>query len=125
MTDNRNGLGKMLRGRRLMMRLTLRELSALSRVSLSHLGRIERGERSPSAGILQKIAKPLGFEDSELFIHAGYLPPQASTTGSEIGAVAARVEPYIVRMLAQESVEVQRAILGILSIMKFLGRIAR
>jgi len=50
----------------------------LSGVSSSHLRRIERGERFPSAAILRKIAKPLGFSESELLSLADYLPPESS-----------------------------------------------
>ena len=58
MTDNSNDLGKLLKQRRVMIPLALQELAAASGVSSSHLGRIERGERFPSAHILHKIAKP-------------------------------------------------------------------
>ena len=70
--ENRNELGKMLRQRRLMIPLTLRELVAKSGVSASHLGRIERGECFPSPHILRKIAKALGFNEGELSIRAHY-----------------------------------------------------
>jgi len=43
--------------------LTLRELASASDISASHLGRIEQGNRFPSARILRRIAKPLGFEE--------------------------------------------------------------
>lgn len=123
MTDHRNDLGKMLKGRRLVMRLTLQELSALSGVSTSYLGRIEKGNRLPSARVLQKIAKPLGYEKDEILTHAGYLPPQASTTESE--TATGRIDPYVAIVLAQEPVEVQGAVLGILSILKFVGKATR
>lgn len=75
-----NDLGQMIKQQRILIPMTLEELSAVSGVSSSHLGRIERGERFPSARILRKIAKPLGFEESELLTHAGFLSPGASTT---------------------------------------------
>ncbi|GAI90862.1 unnamed protein product, partial [marine sediment metagenome] len=65
-----NDLATMIRQQRVMKRLTQTQLSEMSGVSGSHLGRIERGERFPSAHILGKIAQPLGFEESELFILA-------------------------------------------------------
>jgi transcriptional regulator with XRE-family HTH domain len=68
-----NDLGKILKQRRVMVPLTLRELAVTSGVSSSHLGRIERGERFPSAHILRRIAKPLGCEETELLTLAGYL----------------------------------------------------
>ena len=71
-----NELGKIIKQQRLSIPLTLQELTAKSGVSSSHLGRIERGERFPSAHVLRKIARPLGFEENELFTLANYLPPQ-------------------------------------------------
>jgi len=65
--DNRRGLGSMVKQRRMMLQLSLQKLAAESSVSASHLGRIERGERFPSANILRKIAKALDFEEVELF----------------------------------------------------------
>ncbi|MDP2718717.1 MAG: helix-turn-helix transcriptional regulator, partial [Dehalococcoidia bacterium] len=52
--DNSNDLGKILKQRRVMIPMTLGELAATSGVSSSHLGRIERGERFPSAHMLRK-----------------------------------------------------------------------
>lgn len=101
-----------------MVPLTLRELAAKAGVSASHLGRIERGERFPSARILRKIAKPLGFDEDELFMLAGYL-----SSGAPIGAESHEgLDPYVAKMLARESVETQRAIIGILSILKSLAQ---
>ncbi len=120
MTENSNkNLGRMLKQRRVMIPLTLREMATISGVSSSHLGRIERGERFPSASVLRKMAKPLGFEEGELFSLAGYL--SSPSVGIEEGGVdysAQQLDPYVARMLSQEPVEVQRTIIGILSILK-------
>lgn len=120
MTENSSkNLGRMLKQRRVMIPLTLREMATISGVSSSHLGRIERGERFPSASVLRKMAKPLGFEERELFSLAGYL--SSPSVGIEEGGVdysAQRLDPYVARMLSQEPIEVQRTIIGILSILK-------
>jgi len=122
-SDDTNHLGRIIKQQRISLSLTLQELAAKSSVSASHLGRIERGERFPSAHILQRIAKPLAFEEDELFTLAGYLSPQAPmiaekspTYGSE------RLDPYVARVLAQEPIEMQRAIIGILTILKSVAR---
>ena len=105
------------------MPLTLQELAAMSGVSASHLGRVERGERFPSARILRKIAKPLDFDENELFTLAGYLSPQprkiAEASPSYSGE---RLDPYVARVLAQEPVDVQRTVIGILTILKSLAK---
>jgi len=116
-------LAKILKQRRVMTGLTLRGLAAISGTSSSHLGRIERGERFPSALILRKVAKPLGFEESELFYLAGYLSPQLSSPDERnTGYSGRRLDPYVDRILSQEPVEVQRTVIGILSILKSIAK---
>ncbi|MFH0769249.1 MAG: helix-turn-helix transcriptional regulator, partial [Chloroflexota bacterium] len=77
-SNQKNYLGRILKQQRISLQMTLLELTAKSGVSPSHIGRIERGERFPSARTLHKIAKPLGFDDNELFTLAGYLSPASS-----------------------------------------------
>ncbi len=115
--------GGIIKQQRISLSLTLQEIAAKSGVSASHLGRIERGERFPSAHILQRIAKPLGFEEDELFTLAGYLSPQSTVIAEKsLGYSSERVDPYVARILAQEPIEVQRAVIGILTILKSIAR---
>jgi transcriptional regulator with XRE-family HTH domain len=121
--DRSNNLGEIIRQGRITMRLTLSQLSAISGVSSSHLGRIERGERYPSGSILRRIAEPLGFEESELFTLAGYLSPNPSGIAeSRPRYGGGELDPYVARMLAQEPVDVQRAVIGILTILKSIAK---
>ncbi len=124
MDDNNQGnLGEIIRQQRVTLPLTLQQLSAMSRVSASHLGRIEKGQRIPSAPILRKIARPLGFDEDELFTLAGYLSPQsASIAEKDPEYSSGRLDPYVARILAQEPVEVQHAVLGILTILKSITK---
>jgi len=117
----RKNLGKIIKQQRLMVPLTLQELANTSGVSPSHLGRIERGERFPSASILCKIAPPLGFSENELFTLAGYLSPQTGIAEKEPTYSSKGLDPYVARILAQEPVEVQRAIIGLLAILKSIA----
>ena len=115
--------GRILKQQRVMIPRTLQELTRSSGVSPSYLGRIERGQRFPSASILQKIARPLGFDIDELFTLAGYLSPQASTISEEQpGYSGGRLDPYVYRALAQEPPGVQRAVIGILTILKSIAK---
>lgn len=120
---NSINLGRILKQQRLMIPLTLAQLAAISGISPSHLGRIERGERFPSASILQKIAKPLDFEEGELFSLAGYLsfPPTVIEEG-KADYSGRQLDPYVSKMLSQEPVEVQRTVIGILSILKSIAK---
>jgi transcriptional regulator with XRE-family HTH domain len=119
-----NDLGRIIKQQRITVPLTLQELAAVSGVSSSHLGRIERGERFPSARILRKIAKPLGFDEDELFTLAGFLSPQTADMAEESGSryTARQLDPYVAKMLAEEPVEVQRSVIGILSLLKSVAR---
>lgn len=116
-----NDLGKILKERRVMVPLTLQQLSRASGVSSSHLGRIERGERFPSGSVLRKIARPLGSEESELFTLAGYLSPQPPSE-AESEARLGQLDPHVAAVLSQEPVERQRAAVNILSVMKSMAR---
>ena len=117
--ESSDNIGKILKQRRLMMMLTLVQLAAASGVSSSYLGRIENGQRSPSAYILRKIAKPLGFEESELFSRAGFLSPVRENEGKHNPR---HLEPHVAGILSQEPIEVQRTVIGILSILKSIAR---
>ena len=120
---NSMNLGRILKQQRLMIPLTLAHLATISGISPSHLGRIERGERFPSASILRKIAKPLGFEESELFSLAGYLPsPPTVIEEGKAEYSGGQLDPYVRKMLSQEPVEVQRTVIGILSILKSIAK---
>ena len=124
MNYNNNNLGRILKQQRLAVPLTLQELASASRVSSSHLGRIERGERFPSARILRKIAKPLGFNEDELFTLAGFLSPQTPGVADErqVSYTHRHLDASVAKMLSEEPVEVQRAVIGILSILKSVSR---
>ena len=113
--NDKNALGKILKQRRIMIPLTLMKLGADAGVSASHLARIEGGGRYPSAHVLRKLAKPLGFDEDELFVLAGYLHSRSS---SNVGSTSRRVDPYVASVLSEEPVKVQRAVIGILSILK-------
>ena len=116
-------IGAIVKQQRISLPLTLQELATKASVSASHLGRIERGERFPSAHILRRIAKPLGFEENELFTLAGYLSAQPSMVAeSTPGYRGSQLDPYVARVLSQEPVETQRAVIGILSMLKSIAK---
>jgi transcriptional regulator with XRE-family HTH domain len=127
MEEARANLGRILKQQRVSLPLTLRELSSMSGVSASHLGRIERGERFPSGSVLRRIAGPLGFEEDELFTLAGYLSPQHPGVAESRVEYSGRgdLDPYVARVLAQEPIDVQRAVIGILSILNSIAKTSK
>lgn len=124
MTAAGSDLGKVLKHQRLMTPLTLRELASVSGVSASYLGRIENGDRFPSASVLKNIAAPLGFDEEEIFALAGYLSfTPAGIEEGPPGYRGGRLDPYVSRILGDEPVEIQRTVVGILTILKSIARV--
>ena len=118
--DNRSDLGRILKQRRVMIPLTLGELAASADVSSSHLGRIERGERYPSARILRRLARPLNFEEADLMSMAGYLSPESTAAPKNPGCM--KLDPYVSMVLSQEPEEVQRAVVAVLTVLKSMAK---
>ena len=63
----RQVVGDTLRGLRMRQRRTLREVSAIGRVSLGYLSEVERGQKEPSSELLAAICSALDVELSDLF----------------------------------------------------------
>ena len=121
--SSQSHIGAIVKQQRISLPLTLQELATKASVSASHLGRIERWERFPSAHILRRIAKPLGFEENELFTLAGYLSTQPSMVAENPpGYRGSQLDPYVARVLSQEPVETQRAVIGILTMLKSIAK---
>ena len=112
--------GKILKQRRLSLHLNTVDLGRAVGVSSSHLGRIERGERFPSARILPRMTKPLGFGELEILTLAGYLTPQTSSMAENSGH--GQLDPYVAGLLAQEPVKIQRAVGIFLMVLKGMAK---
>ena len=122
-SKDKNHIGGILKQQRIRLPLTLQELASKAKVSASHLGRIERGERFPSAHILRRIAAPLGFDENELFTLAGYLSSQPAQIAERLsGYDGGQLDPYVARVLSQEPTEVQRAVIGILTMLRSIAK---
>jgi len=123
MYNTRENLGRIIRHRRSTIPLTLRQLATRSGVSVSHLTRIESGLRFPSARVLAKIAKPLGFTESELLVLAGYMSAEPRVLREACEKyVVGRLDARVARVLAQEPAEVQRAVVAMLPILRRIAK---
>lgn len=120
MTQDSSSIGKIVKQLRLRADMTRLRLGIESRVSASHLTRIENGQRFPSAKVLRRIAPHLGIGEIELLGFAGYLSP----TQSGMAGVpdSTRLDPYVVAFLSQEPVEVQRAVISVFSALKYIAQ---
>jgi transcriptional regulator with XRE-family HTH domain len=121
-TENR--IGKIIKQRRVSIPMTLNELGSNSGVSQSHIGRIERGERFPSAHVLRKLSKTLGFQEEELFMLAGFLSTPSNNEENSLrnNYHYLTIDPFVAEILAREPAETQRAVIGILSLLKSIAR---
>lgn len=121
-----NDLGRLIKQQRTAASLTLMELSTASNISTSHLARIERGDRFPSARTLRRIAKPLGLEENRLFTLAGFLSSTSSDDSKEeLEHTISGLDPHVAKVLADTPVTVQRSLIGIISILKSLAKSAK
>jgi len=59
-----------------------------------------------------------------LFTLTGFLSPPTPGVAEESGPryTTRQLDPYVAKMLAEEPVEVQRAVIGILSLLKSISR---
>lgn len=87
-------LGALLRAQRLAAELSLRELSARTRVSNAYLSELERGLHEPSLRVLRAIASALGTPLAPMLASAGVL---GDSDVSGRGAGAADTEAAILR----------------------------
>lgn len=55
-------IGKQIKERRKVLRITQSDLAELSGISINTLYKIERGQTNPTLKVLNKIAKVLGME---------------------------------------------------------------
>ena len=115
-------LGKILKQRRVMIPMTLKELARATGISASHLARIEKGNRLPSGHVVHQIAEPMGFEEDALLILAGFKSPKLA---EKVEARSVKVDPYVARILSKEPVEIQRAVVAILTLIRFVARQSR
>jgi transcriptional regulator with XRE-family HTH domain len=113
------GIGSILKQLRLRADISRMQLSVASGVSPSHLTRIENGQRFPSAKVLRKIAPHLLIGEVELLSLAGYVSvDQYSKLGHPDST---KLDPNVVAVLSQGPVEVQRAVISILSMVKYIA----
>ena len=113
-----SAIGSFIHQQRVALSLTAQGLAEATGLSASHIGRIERGERSPSGIVLRKLSKPLGLREDELFMIAGYLKLKSD---EKVTVGSSNLDPALAAFLAHEPIEVQRAAIGIIKIIQNLS----
>jgi len=75
-------LGEFIRSQREVASMSVRKLAELAGVSNPYLSQIERGLRRPSAEILQQLASALKISVETLYVRAGLLSEDDTSTPS-------------------------------------------
>jgi len=118
-------LGKVLKDRRALLRLTQRELALKLGVKPSHVAYLEMNRRRPSLGLLSRIADVLGLPKGSLFVLAH---PEASSLLGTPRNAATRQEDQAWQKFAGNEVllarhQVKPRELEVLSQVNLLGKI--
>ena len=89
-------LGAYIRTQRQMADLSLRQLSAQSKVSNAYLSQVERGLHKPSVSVLRAIAQALNLSAETLLAQAGLFDPsEAATTQRVTVETAIDADPHL------------------------------
>jgi len=75
-TQRLRALGAGIRAQRVARGLTLEDLAAPAKLSVTYLGQTERGQRNPSALVLWRIADALGVTLEQLLASGSGAPPR-------------------------------------------------
>src|ERR1700728_3811489 len=76
-----NSIGEYIKEQREQARISIRQLAQQAGVSNPYLSQVERGQRNPSAEILQQIAKGLRISAEALYVRAGILEDRPADSG--------------------------------------------
>jgi len=80
---------------------------------------MENGQRFRSARTLRKVAGLLEFGELELFACAHYLSAESSNV-VDGEAQTENLDPHVAIVLSREPVELQRTVVGIITVLKAL-----
>ena len=104
----RRMLGGFIRAQRQMANLSLRQLSALAKVSNPYLSQVERGLHEPSVRVLKSIGEALNVSTETLFEQAGLISP-VEDLGDEATERAIRADRRLTEAQRQALLGVYRS----------------
>jgi len=116
---NDNRLGRYLKTLRQDMGISQYRLAALTGLSVSHVCRLEKGNRLPSGTMIVALAGTLGVAEKELLAMAGYIAPP--TTPGKAGPRApaeTKIDPAVAAALGRLEPRVQRDVIEVLRVLK-------
>jgi transcriptional regulator with XRE-family HTH domain len=120
---NNNRLGEYLKSLRQDMGISQYKLAGITGLSVSHICRLEKGNRLPSGTMIVALARALGVAEKELLAMAGYIAANQSTGKYESPVnPETGLDPLVLKALAQETPKLQRQIIQVFQSMKQLAQ---
>jgi transcriptional regulator with XRE-family HTH domain len=104
-------LGGFIRAQRQMANLSLRQLSAMTKVSNPYLSQVERGLHEPSLHVLKSIADALDVSVETLFEQAGLIR-HAEQMGDDATECAIRADRRLTEIQRRVMLNVYRSYVG-------------
>jgi transcriptional regulator with XRE-family HTH domain len=117
---NDNKVGEYLKSLRQGMGISQNKLADISGITVSHICRMEKGNRIPSGAMVVKLASALGLVEKELLAMAGHTGEPITAESTKLLLEA--IDPSVVEALEQETPDIQRRIIHILLQMKETAR---
>lgn len=104
-------LGNFIRAQRQMANLSLRQLSALAKVSNPYLSQVERGLHEPSMRVLKSIADALNLSAGTLLEQAG-MTSSPDSSGDHATEFAIRVDRRLTEVQRSVMLNVYQSYVG-------------
>jgi transcriptional regulator with XRE-family HTH domain len=104
-------LGGFIRAQRQLANLSLRQLSALAKVSNPYLSQVERGLHEPSVRVLKSIADALNVSAETLFEQAGLIS-RAEYLGDDATESVIRADRRLTEVQRRAMLNVYRSYVG-------------
>jgi len=104
-------LGGFIRAQRQVANLSLRQLSAMTKVSNPYLSQVERGLHEPSLHVLKSIADALDVSVETLFEQAGLIR-HAEQTSDDATECAIRADRRLTEVQRRAMLNVYRSYVG-------------
>ena len=109
--DPQRMLGGFIRAQRQMANLSLRQLSAMAKVSNPYLSQVERGLHEPSVRVLKSIADALNVSAQTLFEQAGLIG-DTENMGNQGTEFAIRADRRLTETQRRAMLSVYRSYVG-------------
>ncbi|HUP76467.1 MAG TPA: helix-turn-helix transcriptional regulator [Acidimicrobiales bacterium] len=107
-----DAFGKYLRSQRQLARLTLRELSEITKISNPYLSQIERGLHQPSIKVIKSLADALNLSAEAMLAQAAGLDDDEATPANSGTEAAIRADGRLSESQKQALLSVYRSFLS-------------